>query len=293
VTVAAGRIRSALAGQRRKNAGLTTVDYGGYLSHRWQDDDVPADYLPVASPVMIDGSQVMARGYRATAVSGWGRLQTPQLRLEAELAYLNASVDQPSLIPGVELGESATSSQLGLALESDYQVAEIFDAGFDTGYASGDSAPGFGAFPRANAPAAQAGDLDGPQASFDGDNTVDNFRFHPDYRIDKLLFREIIGTVTDAIYMRPHARLARALGPGRVSLSVAVIASWAAEANSTPSGERFLGIELDPTLRYQAQGFIANLDYALLMPGAAFDNPVMGISPEPAQLVRMRLEYVF
>ena len=38
------------------------------------------------------------------------------------------------------------------------------------------------------------------------DRTVDNFRFHPDYRIDRILFREIIGTVTDAVYLRPHAR---------------------------------------------------------------------------------------
>jgi uncharacterized protein (TIGR04551 family) len=293
LTLAAGRIRSPLARKRRRQAGLATWEYGGYLSHRWQDDDVPADYLPVAGPVAIDAAQVMARGYRATAASGWGRVLTPRLRVEAELAYLTASVDQPSLIPGVTLEKSASSSQLGLAVESDLEVSELVTTGVDAGYASGDSAPGFGAFPRANAPAATAGDLDGPQASFDGDSSVDNFRFHPDYRIDKILFREIIGTITDAVYFRPHARLARRLGPGQLSLSVAAILSWAAEPNSTPSGKRFLGIELDPTIRYQAVGFIANLDYAVLLPGSGFDNPTTNATPELAQLVRMRLEYLF
>ena len=31
----------------------------------------------------------------------------------------------------------------------------------------------------------------------DRDTTVDNFRFHPDYHVDRILFREIIGTVTE------------------------------------------------------------------------------------------------
>ena len=49
------------------------------------------------------------------------------------------------------------------------------------------------------------GQFDGPQANLPRDRTVDNFRFHPDYHIDQILFREIIGTITDAIYIRPHA----------------------------------------------------------------------------------------
>ena len=60
-----------------------------------------------------------------------------------------------------------------------------------------------------------AGQLDGPQANLPRDHTVDNFRFHPDYHIDQILFREIIGTVTDAIYVRPHVR-ARCSPPASV-----------------------------------------------------------------------------
>jgi uncharacterized protein (TIGR04551 family) len=145
------------------------------------------------------------------------------------------------------------------------------------------------------APAPQAGDLDGPQADLPRDASVDNFRFHPDYRIDRILFREIIGTVTDAIYLRPHARY-RLVDDRHAELDaeLAVIASWAASAASTPSGARPLGIEIDPGLTYRTRdGFRAALEYAVLLPGAAFDNPDAGLSAAPAQLWRLRLGYVF
>ena len=49
---------------------------------------------------------------------------------------------------------------------------------------------------------------DQPQSlKYRRDNRIDNFRFHSDYRVDRILFREIIGTVTDAMYAKPHARL--------------------------------------------------------------------------------------
>lgn len=293
VSIAAGRIRSASARARRKAAGLTTVDYGGYLSHRWQDDDVPADYLAVAAPVPVDGSQIMARGYRATALSSYARVTAPRFELAAELAWLTAHVDEPSLVPGVDLMTDASSNQLGVAVESRITISELASTGVDAGFASGDSAPGFGAFPRANAAPAVAGDLDGPQADLRTDTSIDNFRFHPDYRIDKILFREIIGTVTDAVYLRHHTTVSHRLGPGQLSLIVAAIASWAVEANSTPSGEPFLGVEVDPTVRYEAQGFVTNLDYAVFIPGSAFDNRVTMQSAETAQLVRLRLGYLF
>src|SRR5262249_21359661 len=36
-----------------------------------------------------------------------------------------------------------------------------------------------------------------------GDNTISNFYFDPDYHIDQILFRHIIGTVTNAVYVKP------------------------------------------------------------------------------------------
>jgi len=35
---------------RRRRAGRFSSDYGAFASHRWQENDIPALYLPVATP---------------------------------------------------------------------------------------------------------------------------------------------------------------------------------------------------------------------------------------------------
>jgi uncharacterized protein (TIGR04551 family) len=209
-----------------------------------------------------------------------------------EGVYAHARIEQPSLIPGAEITEPVTSDQFGLALQSDVLVG-AGRLGLDGGYASGDAAPGCGAFPKPNEPFPMPGAFDGAQANPPRDRTVDNFRFNPDYRIDQILFREIIGTITDAIYVRPHAAATLfTVGTGKAEAIAAAIASWAVEASSTPSGERALGIELDPELRFATRdGFVIALAYGLLLPGAAFDNT--NLEAKPAQAVRARIGFAF
>ncbi len=174
---------------------------------------------------------------------------------------LVANIAQPSLIPGVELRAPVTSLQWGGALESEIGAPEAaFGAGVDAGFASGDPAPGFGALPeppcRPRPSRATRRPAGARRAS---DQRVDNFRFHPDYRIDRILFREIIGTVTDAIYVRPHVRLRLwHYATGELTAEVAAVASFAMYATSTPGNKAPLGVELDPTLAYGSRdGFLA------------------------------------
>jgi uncharacterized protein (TIGR04551 family) len=296
VTFAMLRYHDAEALARRKKAGLLTFDYGGYFSHRWQNNDIPATYLPTAQPVPIDAQQVMMRGYSANAFDVWLRFEAPGVRVEAEGAWLTARVAQPSLIPGVLLHDAVTSNQLGGALESDFGLAgDAFSAGLDAGYASGDSAPGFGAFPEVNAPAPKAGDLDGPQANPPYDDSVNNFRFHPDYHVDRILFREIIGTVTDAVYFRPHARLTVFHATsGTLEAKLAAIGSFAVNAQSPPGQKRPLGVEVDPTLAYaSSDGFDVALEQGTLFPLAGLDNPELGLKAQPAQIWRLRFIFLF
>jgi uncharacterized protein (TIGR04551 family) len=266
------------------------------VSHRWQKNDVPAAYLPTAQPLPITASQVMYRGYTATAIDTWFRLTTRKFRLEAEGAILFAKAEQGSLIPGVLLNKPVLSRQIGVAVESEVGAPEdTFGAGIDLGYASGDPAPGFGVTQGINAKVPRPGDIDGPQANPPYDNRVDNFRFHPDYRIDRILFREIIGTVTDAFYVRPHVRANIVkIGPSHLRAQVAAVASFAVEANSAPGGKSPLGVEIDPTLFYGSRdGFSAALDYAALFPLVGLADRVVTLPPKPAQLLRLRLMYAF
>lgn len=277
---------------RITDAGETSVEYAGYVSSRSQTTDVPASYLPVATPrTAFTSADLTARNFSALATGAWLRVTGARFRIEGEFALASASLGQPSLIPGAELTTAVTSRQLGGALQSDFELGPS-QLGFDTGFASGDSAPGFGAYPKLGEAAPTAGAFDGPQASAPSDHTVDNFRFHPDFRIDQILFREIIGTITDAVYVRPHARIALlTAGSSRLEASAALVASWALEATSTPSGARHLGVEIDPELRYVAAGFSVTLDYGLLLPGPAFDSTTL--AARPAQTIRARLGFVY
>jgi uncharacterized protein (TIGR04551 family) len=284
-------------GRRRRHvAGRTTFEYGAYLSYRWQEGDTPASYLPTTQPVTPSPAQVVPRGLDAVAADVWLRVESRDFRIELEGALVYSQIASTSLVPGVLLRDSISGTQLGAALETDFLPRDgAFTFGLDSGVASGDSAPGFGAFPRTLEASPQPGDLDGPQATLPYDTTVDNFRFHPDYRIDRILFREIIGRVTDAFYFRPHVRY-RFFDEafGALTLTAYGVASFAVEPTSTPGGDRPLGIELDPALTYQSrEGFIAALEYAVLFPLSGLDNPAAGLGATPAQLVRLRLQMVY
>lgn len=292
-TFALLKVHSPATLARRAAAGRASFEYAGYVSHRTQDHDVPASYLATAAPPTgYTSADVVARGFTATALGAWLRLSSSRVRIEAELAYARARLDQPSLIPGAAITVPVTSQQLGLALQSSI-VAGPAQIGFDAGYASGDDAPGFGAFPRIGQTATKPGTFDGPQANLPRDRTVDNFRFNPDYRIDQILFREIIGTVTDAVYLRPHARATLLdVGRGKLEAIVALIVSRAVEATSTPSGAAALGTEIDPELRYASRdGFAINLAYGVLLPGAAFDGTAL--PAQPAHALRLRMGFYF
>jgi uncharacterized protein (TIGR04551 family) len=237
----------------------------------------------------------MYRGYQAGAFDGWLRLTGPKMHIEAEGAVLLANVAQPSLIPGVLLKKPLTALQIGAGLESEFGAPEdTFTGGLDAGYASGNNAPGFGFNTTPNSPQARPGDLSGSQIN--ANQLQDNaFRFHTDYRIDRILFREIIGTVTGAVYARPHIRwnIVR-LGQSALTAQVAGIASFAAFSASAPGQKSPLGIEIDPTLSYGAKdGFGAALEHAVLFPLAGLDNPQLGLKAQPAQLIRLRLTYSF
>jgi len=291
VSLAVLRWRSDKIRAIRRRGDRTNIDYAGTLSYVWQDRDVPAEYLlddPGTDPASME------RGLRGLITAGWFRFERPTFRFEVEGALVAARIAQASPVPGALFRDPVDLLQTGLAFESELGAPEArFGTGLDGGYASGDPAPGFGAFPTLANADAKAGDLDGSQARPPMDNRIDNFRFSPSYRIDKILFHQILGTVTDAIYVRPHGRIRIGdVGPGNVTFNLAAIASWAVEASSTPSGKRALGVELDSNLTYRtSDGFVTTLSHAILAPGAGLDHPMM--PARVAQAVDLLVGYVF
>jgi len=153
--------------------------------------------------------------------------------------------------------------QGGIALESRYGFMQNrLQLGLDAGWASGDTAPGFGIRPGLQANPG-AGMADGQQ--YGGtDNTITNFTFDRDYRVDLLLFREVLGTITDAVYARPHVAY---YFTDNFGLRGDVVASITNFPSSTPGNNTFLGTEIDASMFFKTtDGFQFNLQYGYLFP---------------------------
>jgi uncharacterized protein (TIGR04551 family) len=267
-------------------ASRTRLNFGVVSAIRWQDFD--------SAPGMVPSTRtVLPRGLFAVVGDAWARLDASWFTLEAELGMLYLSVQNLSLDPTIVTNVPVRGLQFGGVVRADFRGSPRLFGRVEFGFASGDTAPGFGARPQGITPP-QPGDLDGPQfdiTSASPDTTIDNFRFHPNYRVDLILFRRIIGMVTDAAYFRPMLRYR--IGP-MVTFEGAVIASMAVFSSSTPGGANPLGIEADVALNYEQEwGFFARAEYGLLLPLAGFADAARGVSPSPAHALRATLAYRF
>jgi len=165
----------------------------------------------------------------------------------------------------------------------------VLHFGLELGAASGDSAPGFGNMPDrrqldSNGALPAYGSIEGPQWGRRGDHSINNYRFNPAYTPDLIMYRRILGQVTDSWYLRPSVRWD--LIPG-LTFDGAAIYSQAMFSQSTPSssstnpadansaidskGHSPLGLELDGKLTLSpGNGFKAWGDVGMLKPLAGF-----------------------
>jgi len=275
--------------ERYRRAGRTVLQYGLVASLRTQEYDVPIYYLTGEADREYDADDVVRRGLLAFGGDAWFGLRRGGFSVDLEAALVVSRVKNASLLPGVDTRNEVSARQWGGVGRAEYRWPRV-RLNLELGVASGDSAPGFGVRPPLYQVSSQPGDLDGPQIRLPGDTTVDNFRFNPDYHVDLILWRRIIGTVTDAFYARPSVSWEPLHD---LWLDGALISSTALEASSTPSGERPLGVELDLGARYRLElGFEARLTYGVLFPLSGFRNNQLGLDPEPAHTLHVVLAYI-
>lgn len=288
-------------------AGDWVMNYGAFGYYRTQQYDIPS--FVAAGATSLDApataEQYVLRNANAGAASLWGRFQWANLRIEAEAVGVVGRIDNTSAISnGLESVDPALRTyvdgsfvnqplwilQGGAAIESSYSLLnDSLVIGLDAGIASGDSAPGFGLRTGLQA-SPRLGDADGQQygsclrkdAGEDGirgndddrcvevDNAVNNFRFDPAYNIDLILFREILGTVTDAAYIKPHISyfITETFG-----LRGDLIYSNALYDASTPGLASPLGVEGDGTVFYTSEdGFVLMLQGGMFFPLAGLNQ---------------------
>lgn len=257
------------------------INYGAYLVHRTQAFDAADFYAngnPNAGP---ETASLVLRDAHAWIISTWFKFIWRKLTIEAEGVGIFGSVGNSAFSGNFDTRDIAFDiQQFGGALNIEYKLLQdSLKLSLLTVAASGDSDPGWGVRLLGNATPAR-GDWDGPQQFQDG--KITNFRFDPDFRVDLILWRELIGTVTDALIFRPSVQYNLTEGLGA---RLDVIYSRALTPESTPSdglaaepalmrsADGNLGIEADLKLFYASDdGFHAWFEYGILFPLAGLDR---------------------
>jgi uncharacterized protein (TIGR04551 family) len=182
--------------------------------------------------------------------------------------------------------------QWGYAFEYDHRMDSL-KWGLRQGAASGDDTPGFGVIDKTPL------DPEDPN-----DQEVTNFKFDRDYIVDLILFRQLIGSVTNAAYFKPYIAYDIIRDDKEAwGFEFAPMFAFALEELSTPGLEKPLGLEFDLELYVEEfDRFRWSLQYGLLFPFGAFDfldtNPNTGQlevkrTPGAAQTLQMNVGMMF
>ena len=251
----------------RENLG-SAFDWGLYTVFRSQEYD-----LENTGEVELEGGwswanhddlQLVARNATAVIPDLWMRYEnrfdySSGLRIELETAAILGSVENVG-ITGEE--KEKTIEQIGAALEVAYDHSGL-TVGVDAGLATGDSAEGFGVKDQL-----VFVDDDAP------DTDATNFKFDRNYHLDLILFREVIGTVTNAIYVKPYIAC-DLFDSVEESLGARIDVLWAQahEASATPGDAADYGVEADLRLFYEEKDrFNFDIEAGMFIPGGAFTN---------------------
>jgi len=274
--------------RRKLEKGATSLSYGLLFNYKSQRFGLPTLSLQTPSPTGIvpsgAGTPVVLvnRDASAFTVDLFIRWVGKKFEIEAEGIGIYGDIGNVGWDP-TAAAIPATIRQGAGVLRGKAKLGDggRFHVGGEAGIASGDQAPGFGNFPgRCNltllatdplrcGQVALPGSVDGNQVGA-AYPSLNNYRFNPAYQVDLILWRRILGTVTDAWYLKPTFKWEVLDG---LSVGAQVVYSQAIFAASTPSGvNKPLGVELDLGVKYQSDdGFVFFLDYGLLKMLSGFD----------------------
>ncbi len=199
----------------------------------------------------------------------WLKLGWKALTIEAEASGVVGKINNGGRLLG-DMGTKDRSldlRQLGWVLSTELRLARnALSLGFETGGATGDQAEDRSTYLNVRWKSV---------AQPPGDTAITDFKFSPDYHVDEILFRRIIGTVTNAAYVKPKMTYWLDLADRRqLGISGAGIYSMALKPVSTPGNASPYGVEMNVGLNYRnpADGIYAGFTWAVLWPMGALDR---------------------
>jgi uncharacterized protein (TIGR04551 family) len=262
-----------IARRKRLFAGKPVFDWGLYVNFRRQETlaVVPASGQPADFTVDYDNMALVDRDAWIVTPDLWLRMDwrpSPKLRYYAALEAV-AVIGNIGNATGTDPATSVDVQQFGAALETNFTI-NLVSFGLDAGFASGDPTDPMAAAVNPYDPLTGTGNT-----AWGSDNRLGAFAFNRNYFLDMLLYKEVLGTVTNSVYFRPHFDFdiipteERAFGG-----ALAVIYGMAVDPAGVPGNDRNLGLEVDAHLFYEVTNtFLATGGFGALIPFGGLDRP--------------------
>ena len=238
------------------------ADWGALFSYREQQLAPETDAVKTGDGASSTYS-LYAKGAKAYVFDVWGRFYIPMpkevmLRLEAELVGAFGSVE----LDKTAEGESRDIAQVGFGFEGEVWWRDLI-TGLKTGVAWADNMVYSGH------PMIEQLDVV-PMGSI--------LRFDPNYRVDEIMFHELMGGINNAWYLNIYGeykfpvqmqQMTTSLG-ARLDLST----STAINKSATPGKSLWYGFEADAKLFYdESDRFRFEIGAGVFVPGNAWKHP--------------------
>jgi uncharacterized protein (TIGR04551 family) len=294
--------------RERIAAGDVVVNYGAQLVYRSQDYATfsmnPASNSPYTLSGYNSGVPLSSADFGNSLTTNvnallfipsiWFKLGWKALTLEFEGDMLAGKMGNAGPL---RINNTNTSDQGLKILQAGWVLAsqlklynDSLFIGFETGGATGDQAE-LGYDP---AVGGASGGFYYPYLNYRwkfvpqpaGDRNLNDFHFSPEYHVDEILFRRILGTVSNAIYFKPSIAYWLDLDSRRqndVGISGSVIYSIAPVPVSTPGNSMNYGVEMDLGLQYRnlRENIYAGATWGVFWPMGALSRSVGNDSANP------------
>ncbi len=240
--------------------GESVFNYGAMLSYITQSNvqnDVTIGETPPAD-------SYARRAMKTYAPDLWVRYAQGKFDVEAEATFIIGSLEAADQLAT----DTVDIRQFGGVARANYRLMDgDLTLTQEVGFASGDQWD--------NEVQGQT-HVSGAVNLGPGDNTIERFVFDPAYHVDLILFRELLGGVSNAVYGKTSFMYELT---SKFKVRGAGILSAAHRPVATPGNSAFYGVEFDADVGYENDGFFAGISYGILLPMAALDHPTDSAFP--------------
>jgi uncharacterized protein (TIGR04551 family) len=246
--------------------GETVLNYGVYFEYKTQDWDVDLNGFKLGGPFDTDGTRYVPRNLKTYTPDVWAKLATGPVTLEGELVGQLGSVQT---LTDQGITGSANIRKFGGAGRLTWTgVDGKLRLGVEGGFATGDQ---WDNTPQGNTNIAYANLLGDPSVcNAQHSCTLTQFMFNRDYQVDMILWRHLIGAVTNAAYGKPFLQYDLTKS---IMFKIANVTSFALKPVSTPGNSLMYGTEFDTDLGYNGSHIFAGISYGVLFPFGAMAHP--------------------